>query len=49
MFERFTEAARRSWSTAHEEARLMRHGHVGTEHLLVALAGEPEVAPLLAA
>ena len=31
-----------------EEARLMRHERVGTEHLLVALAADPTVAPLLA-
>ncbi len=48
MFERFTEAARAVVMTAHEEAHLMRHDHVGTEHLLVGLAGDPTIAPLLA-
>jgi ATP-dependent Clp protease ATP-binding subunit ClpC len=38
MLERFTEPAREVVALAHEEARLMRHAHVGTEHLLVALA-----------
>ena len=38
MYERFTEAAREVVEIAEEEARLMRHGRVGTEHLLVALA-----------
>jgi ATP-dependent Clp protease ATP-binding subunit ClpC len=49
MFERFTDRARQVVTLAEEEARLMRHGHIGTEHLLVALARvEDEVAtPLL--
>jgi ATP-dependent Clp protease ATP-binding subunit ClpC len=38
MFERFTESARQVVVLAHEEARLMRHERVGTEHLLVGLA-----------
>jgi ATP-dependent Clp protease ATP-binding subunit ClpA len=46
MFERFSDAARNVPVTAHDEARDMRHGHIGTEHLLVALAAEPEVAAL---
>jgi ATP-dependent Clp protease ATP-binding subunit ClpA len=46
MFDRFTPEARETVVAAQEEARLMRHGHVGTEHLLVALAGEPEIAAL---
>ena len=51
MFERFTEQARQVVTLAQEEARLMRHGHIGTEHLLVALARvEDDVAtPLLSA
>src|SRR5213592_4350224 len=50
MFERFTDKARQVVVLAQEEARLMRHGHVGTEHLLVALARvDDEVAsPMLA-
>jgi ATP-dependent Clp protease ATP-binding subunit ClpA len=46
MFDRFTEVARHTVVVAHEEARLMHHGHIGTEHLLVALADEPEVRAL---
>jgi ATP-dependent Clp protease ATP-binding subunit ClpC len=50
MFERFTDQARQVVVLAQEEARLMRHGHIGTEHLLVALArvGDDVAAPLLA-
>lgn len=50
MFERFTDQARQVVVLAQEEARLMRHGHVGTEHLLVALARvDDDVAtPMLA-
>jgi ATP-dependent Clp protease ATP-binding subunit ClpA len=46
MTERFTDPARAIVALAHEEARLMRHRHVGTEHLLVALArsGDPVLA-----
>jgi ATP-dependent Clp protease ATP-binding subunit ClpC len=46
MLDRFTEVARHTVVVAHEEARLMHHGHIGTEHLLVALAEEPEVRAL---
>jgi ATP-dependent Clp protease ATP-binding subunit ClpC len=46
MFDRFSPVARNVPITAHAEARDMRHSHIGTEHLLVALAGEPEVAAL---
>lgn len=37
MFERFNEPARMTMTLAQEEARLLRHGHIGTEHLLLAL------------
>jgi ATP-dependent Clp protease ATP-binding subunit ClpC len=48
MFERFTEPSREVVELAQEEAHLMRHAHVGTEHLLVALArGEDDSAVLL--
>jgi len=41
MFERFTDRARMAVTSAQEEARSLRHGYVGTEHLLLALsAGE---------
>jgi ATP-dependent Clp protease ATP-binding subunit ClpA len=46
MFERFTEDARQIVTVAHEEAAMMRHARIGTEHLLVALADEPEVGAL---
>ncbi|MFF4384002.1 Clp protease N-terminal domain-containing protein [Kitasatospora sp. NPDC001547] len=37
MFERFTHAARQVVVAAQQEARELRHGHVGTEHLLLAI------------
>ena len=40
MFERFTDRARRAVAVAEEEARSLGHGHIGTEHLLLALARE---------
>ncbi|WP_406203886.1 hypothetical protein OH807_27730 [Kitasatospora sp. NBC_01560] len=40
MFERFTESARRAVGRAQEEARELRHGYVGTEHLLLAILAE---------
>jgi ATP-dependent Clp protease ATP-binding subunit ClpA len=39
MFERFTDQARRVVSLAQEEARMLRHNRVGTEHLLMGLIG----------
>jgi ATP-dependent Clp protease ATP-binding subunit ClpC len=49
MFERFTDRAREVVGVGHDEAHLMRHAHVGTEHLLVALArvGDEEAGALL--
>ena len=41
MFERFTEPARRAVVDAQEQARDLRHGYIGTEHLLLALLREP--------
>lgn len=38
--ERFTQRARRVLSLAHQEAEQMRHGVIGTEHLLLALIKE---------
>ena len=35
MFERFTGGARRAVVLAQEEARLLNHGYIGTEHLLL--------------
>src|SRR4051794_17811568 len=46
MFERFTDDSRRVIEIALEEAALMQHGHIGTEHLLVGLTSEPEVVAL---
>ena len=40
MFERFTDRARRVVVLAQEEARMLSHSHVGTEHILVALIRE---------
>ncbi|GAB2568275.1 hypothetical protein GCM10027167_89310 [Nocardia heshunensis] len=37
MFERFTDTARRSIVLAQEEARLLGHDWIGTEHLLLGL------------
>jgi ATP-dependent Clp protease ATP-binding subunit ClpA len=36
VFERFTSDARDVVVLAQEEARVLRHGHIGTEHLLLA-------------
>jgi ATP-dependent Clp protease ATP-binding subunit ClpC len=42
MFERFTDRARRVVVLAQEEARLLNHGHIGTEHLLLGLIREEQ-------
>jgi len=42
MFGRFTDRARRAVNLAQEEARLLRHDYVGTEHLLLGLLFESE-------
>ncbi len=42
MFQRFTDRARRVVVLAQEEARLLRHTYVGTEHLLLGLLHEGE-------
>ncbi|HEV3294414.1 MAG TPA: Clp protease N-terminal domain-containing protein, partial [Streptosporangiaceae bacterium] len=42
MFTRFTEQARRAVHLAQEEARLLRHGYVSPEHLLLGLLYEGE-------
>jgi hypothetical protein len=36
MFERFTDRARRVVVLAQEEARMLCHDHIGTEHILLA-------------
>jgi len=40
MFQRFTDRARQAIYLAQEEARLLRHDHVGPEHLLLGLLYE---------
>ena len=40
MFERFTESARQVVVLAQEEARKLKHGYIGTEHLLLGLIRE---------
>ncbi len=42
MFERFTDRARRVLVLAQEEARLLNHSFIGTEHLLLGLIHEGE-------
>jgi hypothetical protein len=42
MFERFTDRARRVVVLAQEEARLLNHGYIGTEHLLLGLIREDQ-------
>ena len=40
MFERFTDGARRVVVLAQEEARMLNHNYIGTEHILLALVRE---------
>jgi hypothetical protein len=40
MFERFSDRARRVVVLAHEEARLLDHNYIGTEHILLGLVHE---------
>jgi ATP-dependent Clp protease ATP-binding subunit ClpA len=40
MFERFTSEARQTVVLAQDEARRLQHGHIGTEHLLLALLAQ---------
>jgi ATP-dependent Clp protease ATP-binding subunit ClpC len=42
MFERFTNRARRVLVLAQEEARLLNHNFIGTEHILLGLIHEGE-------
>jgi ATP-dependent Clp protease ATP-binding subunit ClpC len=42
MFERFTDRARRTVVLAQEEARLLNHNYIGTEHILLGLVREGE-------
>src|SRR6266481_1195058 len=42
MFERFTDRARRVVVLAQEEARMLHHSHIGTEHILLGLIRDGE-------
>src|SRR5215472_11280280 len=42
MFERFTDRARRVMVLAQDEARMLSHNYIGTEHILLGLLGEAE-------
>src|SRR5712664_959971 len=42
MFERFTDASRRVVVLAQEEARILNHDYIGTEHILLGLLREGE-------
>jgi ATP-dependent Clp protease ATP-binding subunit ClpC len=42
MFKRFTDRARRVVVLAQEEARMLKHGYIGTEHILLGLIHEGE-------
>lgn len=44
VFERFTDRARRAVVLAQEEARLLNHSYIGTEHFLLGLMSEEEGA-----
>ena len=42
MFERFTERARQVVVFAQDEARMLRHDYIGTEHILLGLLREDD-------
>jgi ATP-dependent Clp protease ATP-binding subunit ClpA len=42
VFERFTDAARRAVVLAQEEARLLNHNYIGTEHVLLGMLRDSE-------
>ena len=42
IMDRFTKRARQALAMAHEEARRLNHGYIGTEHLLLGLLREEE-------
>lgn len=42
MFERFTERARQVVVLAQEEARILKHNYIGTEHILLGLLREED-------
>jgi hypothetical protein len=45
LFERFTDRSRRVVVSAQEEARLLNHDYIGTEHLLLGLIREGQGVP----
>ncbi len=45
MFERFSQEARQVVVAAQEEARLLKHNYIGTEHVLLGLLRDPETVP----
>jgi ATP-dependent Clp protease ATP-binding subunit ClpC len=45
VFERFTERARQVVVLAQDEARALKHNHIGTEHILLGLLREGEGIP----
>jgi Clp amino terminal domain, pathogenicity island component/UvrB/uvrC motif len=45
MFERFSDQARRVVVLAQEEARLLRHDYIGTEHILLGLIHDQHTVP----
>jgi len=40
MFERFTDRARKAMAIANEQTQRFNHQYIGTEHILLGLAGE---------
>jgi ATP-dependent Clp protease ATP-binding subunit ClpC len=42
LFERYTERARQVVVLAQDEARILKHGYIGTEHILLGLVRENE-------
>jgi ATP-dependent Clp protease ATP-binding subunit ClpA len=42
VFERLSDRARNALALAEDEARLLRHGHVGTEHLLLGVLADAD-------
>jgi ATP-dependent Clp protease ATP-binding subunit ClpA len=47
MFERFTDRARRTVVLAQEEARKVKHNYIGTEHVLLGMMVEGDIAEVL--
>jgi ATP-dependent Clp protease ATP-binding subunit ClpA len=47
MFERLTDRARKAMALANQEARRLHHEHVGTEHLLLGLTRENDIAAMV--